>query len=381
MAVRHPLEEEEEHPSQEQTAELERQRAAIDDYNKQHYEHKKNKDQYQSTRNELWRKENQLQHTLTSLKEELAKADQALRSMAGKPILNGRDSVRKVLETFRQRGGTYSDLADAYYGQIIENFDCEKSIHTAVEVTAGNRLFYHIVESDSVGTQILKEINRQNLPGEVTFMPRNRLHVKDQRYPPSGDAIAMVSKLSYEPMFDKAMRYIFGKTLICRNLEIATDMSKEYGLDCITIDGDQVSSKGTLTGGYFKNMRSKLEIQKQRTELMSQIKESEDKLAELRNQLKETEDKINQVVSEMQRTEMKNTKSKTNFDKLKADIRLMKEELLGIERYRTPKERSLAQCSSNLEAMQTTRSGLESELHQVSETTTQAVKLSAVFPL
>lgn len=43
----------------------------------------------------------------------------------------------------------------------------------------------------------------------------------------------------------------------------------------------------------------------------------------------------------------------------------MKEELQGIERYRTPKERSLAQCSSNLEAMQTTRSGLESELHQV----------------
>lgn len=56
---------------------------------------------------------------------------------------------------------------------------------------------------------------------------------------------------------------------------------------------------------------------------------------------------------------------RANFDKLKADIRLMKEELLGIERYRVPKERSLAQCASNLEAMLSTRSGLESELHQV----------------
>lgn len=56
------------------------------------------------------------------------------------------------------------------------------------------------------------------------------------------NAIAMVSKLEYEPRFEKAMRYIFGKTLICRNLEVATDMSKEYGLDCITIDGDQVSN-------------------------------------------------------------------------------------------------------------------------------------------
>jgi structural maintenance of chromosome 3 (chondroitin sulfate proteoglycan 6) len=43
----------------------------------------------------------------------------------------------------------------------------------------------------------------------------------------------------------------------------------------------------------------------------------------------------------------------------------MKEELLGIERYQGPKERSLAQASSNLEAMLTTKDGLEAELHQV----------------
>ena len=53
------------------------------------------------------------------------------------------------------------------------------------------------------------------------------------------------------------------------------------------------------------------------------------------------------------------------FDKVKADIRLMKEELASIERFRGPKERSLAQCRSSLEAMQATKEGLESELHQV----------------
>lgn len=35
---------------------------------------------------DLWRKENTVQHSLSSLKEELAKSDQALRSMAGKVI-------------------------------------------------------------------------------------------------------------------------------------------------------------------------------------------------------------------------------------------------------------------------------------------------------
>ncbi len=59
--------------------------------------------------------------------------------MAGKPILNGRDSVRKVLQIFRERGGQFAQIADSYYGLVIENFKCEQSIYTAVEVTAGNR--------------------------------------------------------------------------------------------------------------------------------------------------------------------------------------------------------------------------------------------------
>lgn len=52
----------------------------------------------------------------------------------------------------------------------------------------------------------------------------------------------MVNKLKYEPHLDKALRFIFGKTLICRNLEIATTISKQSMLDCITIDGDQVTT-------------------------------------------------------------------------------------------------------------------------------------------
>lgn len=53
------------------------------------------------------------------------------------------------------------------------------------------------------------------------------------------------------------------------------------------------------------------------------------------------------------------------FDKVKADIRLMKEEVSGIERYHGPKIRSLDQYASSLEAMKTTKAGLEAELNQV----------------
>lgn len=112
--------------------------------------------------------------------------------MAGKPILNGRDSVRKVLDTFKAHGGRDAEIVKAYYGPVIENFSCDKTIYTAVEVTAGNRLFHHVIESDRVGTQILKEMNKQKLPGEVTFMPLNRLNVRDIEYP--NDAVRLIKK-------------------------------------------------------------------------------------------------------------------------------------------------------------------------------------------
>lgn len=49
----------------------------------------------------------------------------------------------------------------------------------------------------------MKEMNKQKLPGEVTFMPLNRLHVRVIEYPQTKDAIAMVSKLDYEDKYDK----------------------------------------------------------------------------------------------------------------------------------------------------------------------------------
>ena len=45
------------------------------------------------------------------------------------------------------------------------------------------RLFHHIVDTDETGTKLLKEMNRLRLPGEVTFMPLNRLDNRDTRYP------------------------------------------------------------------------------------------------------------------------------------------------------------------------------------------------------
>merc|ERR1712200_13417 len=87
-------------------------------------------------------------------------------------------------------------------------------------------------------------------------------------------------------------------------------------------------------------------------------------MKQLRDDLSKLETDINKVVADMQKTETKNSKAKDVFDKVKTDIRLMKEELQLIERNHAPKDRSLNALKASLEAMQTTKEGLESELNQ-----------------
>lgn len=51
------------------------------------------------------------------------------------------------------------------------------------------------------------------------------------------DAIPMISKLRYSPNFDKAFKHVFGKTLICRSMEVSTQLARAFTMDCITLEG------------------------------------------------------------------------------------------------------------------------------------------------
>lgn len=88
----------------------------------------------------------------------------------------------------------------------------------------------------------------------------------------------MVDKLNYDPMFHPAMMHVFGKTLIAKDIDHASQFSKSENLDCVTLEGkrvgltcyhgdvpvlgDQVSRRGALTGGYYDTRKSRLEMQR-----------------------------------------------------------------------------------------------------------------------
>ncbi|XP_012873056.1 PREDICTED: structural maintenance of chromosomes protein 3 [Dipodomys ordii] len=283
-------------------------------------------------------------------------------SATGKAILNGIDSINKVLDHFRRKG-INQHVQNGYHGIVMNNFECEPAFYTCVEVTAGNRLFYHIVDSDEVSTKILMEFNKMNLPGEVTFLPLNKLDVRDTAYPETNDAIPMISKLRYNPRFDKAFKHVFGKTLICRSMEVSTQLARAFTMDCITLEGDQVSHRGALTGGYYDTRKSRLELQKDVRKAEEELGELEAKLNEnLRRNIERINNEIDQLMNQMQQIETQQRKFKASRDSILSEMKMLKEKRQQSEKTFMPKQRSLQSLEASLHAMESTRESLKAEL-------------------
>ena len=166
----------------------------------------------------------------------------------------------------------------------MDNFTCPEGLITAVEQTAGGKLFHHVVESDLVATGILREVNRRKLPGVFTFLPLNR--IKPKQRPPfdraqTKNAFPIMDKIECQEQLNVLMEFVFNGALICRDMSTVVQMARSTGRDCITLEGDTSSSKGVLAGGYLDKEKSRMAGWRKYRKLCGKVQGLKDQLSRL----------------------------------------------------------------------------------------------------
>lgn len=139
------------------------------------------------------------------------------------------------------RDGRYQDVLDGYYGCVIDHIGTTPEYYLAIEVTAENRLFYHIVKDDQIAMKILEKINSLELRGEVNFFPINRVVSRQRRDITDTAAESMLSKIEFDHQFDGVMRQLFAETVIVPNLEIGARVSRNERFNCVTPEGTHLN--------------------------------------------------------------------------------------------------------------------------------------------
>ena len=132
---------------------------------------------------------------------------------------------------------------------------------TALENTAGSRLFQVVVRDDAVAAQIVSHFRSQRT-GRVTLLPVEQMRgvVKEPRFPEDTRCYPLLKCIEFDETVRPVMVSIFGSTLLCEDLRVATEVAKEYNMNCITLAGEKVGKRGAMRGGYFDARSSRLRL-------------------------------------------------------------------------------------------------------------------------
>ncbi|EAW14318.1 chromosome segregation protein SMC [Aspergillus clavatus NRRL 1] len=313
---------------------------------------KDERDRLMDQRKELWREEAKLDSILSNASNEVDRAERTLSQMMDHNTSRGIAAVRRIKRQHNLEG---------VYGTLAELFEVNDRYRTAVEVTAGQSLFHYVVDTDETATKVL-EILQQDKAGRVTFMPLNRLRSRAANLPRASDTIPMIDKLQYDPAYEKAFQHVFGKTIICPNLQVASQYARSHGVNAITPEGDRSDKRGALTGGFHDSRQSRLDGVRNLTKWRDEYESKKNRGTEIRRELEKLDQIITKAVGELQKLEQQRHQVQNSSGPLRQELRSKRDLLQKKNDNLDAKRKALRNIETNLAALNDQVNAFEAEL-------------------
>lgn len=325
----------------EMRAELETSNARLGELRSTQAKAESNRDKLMDERKVLWRAEAKTDFGLDQVNESLSKAERGLFETMSRAQSSGLMAVKRIADRLR---------LDGVYGTVAELITVDDKFKLATEITAGNSLFHYIVDNDETASKLMEELYREN-SGRVTFMPLNRIHPKPNKYPDTEDVIPLIHRLKFIPEVRPAIEQVFGRTIVCLNLESGAQYSHAHGLNAITLAGDKVDTKGVLTGGYHDTRRSRMTAMMNLQQARTELTEKQDEFRLLKDQIAVKDQEITKALNDVQKATLQCQQLSNSFQPLKDGLRSKAVEEGQIRELLGEKRRTLQSTQASLRAL------------------------------
>lgn len=298
---------------------------------------------YESNLQENKQEINKLQNSLTadegtmrncSFKISKAEANFNVLTSLEKKHEGYNKSVKNLMQHVNE--GKIGNINECFVlGEIIK---VEKKLEIAIEIALGSTIS-HIITKDETIAKTLITYLKENSLGRATFLPLNIIKGKkleiDNGTKNDAGFIGVASELiGYDKKFKEVMDFILGRTIICKDMDSALQISKgnSYRYKIVTLSGEVVNPGGSLTGGSVYSKTSSVIGRKR------EIEELAVDLNRLKNESIIYLEKIKQSKSEILRLDEENLnlKDSIHFEnievtKLEARINAIEDETVRLK--------------------------------------------------
>lgn len=263
-------------------------------------------------RKELWREEAKLKSVIANAQQELDKSEQFLNRMMDQNTARGLQNVRRLVTKHNIEGA---------HGVLGELFDFSARYQTAIEVTAGNSLFDYVVDNDEIAARLSNMLTKEKL-GRVTFVPLSRIQNRSApNLPKASDAVPLLSKLKYDAQYEPAFRQVFGKTIVCPNIQVASQYARSHGVAAITPEGDRSDKKGALTGGWHDTRASRIDGLKREKAAREELEGAQEKMQQNTAELEQLDQRITKCSSDVRKVEEKRLQMESGYGPQQQEMR------------------------------------------------------------
>ena len=312
---------------------------------------KTQRDQLMDERKELWREDAKLDSVISNAQNELRHAEQELSNTMDQNTSRGLAAVRRIKRQHNLQG---------VYGTLAELLEVPERFQRAVEVTAGNSLFHYVVDNDETASKVI-EILQKERGGRITFIPLNRIKPKPGNAPKASDAIPMIEKIKFDPIYEKAFQQVFGQTIICPNLTVAGQYARSHGVNGVTMDGDRSDKKGAFTGGSIDTRSSRLKAVRNVSKWRDEYESHQSRSTEIKRILNKKDQEITRSVGELQKLEQKRQQQDNSYGPLRFELRGQEANLQNKKDGLDAKQRSRVNIEANIKSLMDQVNSHESE--------------------
>ncbi|WP_330205176.1 chromosome segregation protein SMC [Cyanobacterium sp. Dongsha4] len=200
------------------------------------------------------------------------------------------DKLEATRQAQQEAQGTYaskiilnSDLPGVC-GLVAQLGEVESQYQLALEIAAGSRLGFIVVEDDSIASMAIKLLKQQRA-GRATFLPLNkinapRIHLPNNLLKTRGFVDLALNLVDFEPIYQPIFAYVFGNTMVFENLDTARNLIGQHRI--VTLDGELLEISGAMTGGSV-SQKSSLHFGKVSASESEEFREWRDRISEIEN--------------------------------------------------------------------------------------------------